>query len=176
MAFIRMTLVIRQASNLGEEKILARTDELTGLPNRRRLVAEISALSGVEGALLLLDLDGFKPVNDQYGHEMGDQILQQVAARFSRSLPTGSVLARLGGDEFGVIVLGSADTTLEVAHALRATLSYPFTVGGNQISISVSIGHVRNDKNGDLLQRADAAMYEAKRSGVAIVEAAVYQP
>jgi diguanylate cyclase (GGDEF)-like protein len=176
MAFIRMTLVIRQASNLGEEKILARTDELTGLPNRRRLVAEINALSGVEGALLLLDLDGFKPVNDQYGHEMGDQILRQVAARFSRSLPTGSVLARLGGDEFGVIVLGSPDITLEVAHALRATLSYPFTVRGNQISISVSIGHVRNDKNVDLLQRADAAMYEAKRTGVAIVEAAVYQP
>jgi diguanylate cyclase (GGDEF)-like protein len=176
MAFVRMTLVIRQASNLGEEKILARTDELTGLPNRRRLVAEISALSGVEGALLLLDLDGFKPVNDQYGHEMGDQILRQVATRFSRSLPTGSVLARLGGDEFGVIVLGNTDTTLEVAHALRATLSYPFTVGGNQISISVSIGHVRNDKSGDLLQRADAAMYEAKRTGVAIVQAPIYQP
>lgn len=174
MAFIRMTLVIRQASNLGEEKILARTDELTGLPNRRRLIAEISALSGVEGALLLLDLDGFKPVNDQYGHEMGDQILRQVAMRFSRSLPTGSVLARLGGDEFGVIVLGSPDITLEVAHALRATLSYPFTVGGNQISISVSIGHVRNDSDGDLLQRADAAMYEAKRSGLAIVDS--YQP
>ena len=176
MAFLRMTLVIRQASNLGEEKILARTDELTGLPNRRRLIAEIGSLSGVEGALLLLDLDGFKPVNDKYGHEMGDQILRQVAARFSRSLPTGSVLARLGGDEFGVIVLGGPDTTLEVAHALRATLSYPFTVGGNQISISVSIGHVRNDKNGDLLQRADAAMYEAKRSGLPIVEAAAYLP
>ena len=176
LAFIRMTLVIRQASNLGEEKILARTDELTGLPNRRRLIAEIGALSGVEGALLLLDLDGFKPVNDQFGHETGDQILRQVAARFSRSLPTGSVLARLGGDEFGVIVLGDESTTLEVAHALKATLSYPFAIGGNQISISVSIGHVRNDKNGDLLQRADAAMYEAKRSGVAIVEAAAYQP
>jgi len=176
LAFIRMTLVIRQASNLGEEKILARTDELTGLPNRRRLIAEIGALSGVEGALLLLDLDGFKPVNDQFGHETGDQILRQVAARFSRSLPTGSVLARLGGDEFGVIVLGDESTTLEVAHALKATLSYPFAVGGNQISISVSIGHVRNDKNGDLLQRADAAMYEAKRSGKAIVVAAVFQP
>jgi len=176
LAFIRMTLVIRQASNLGEEKILARTDELTGLPNRRRLIAEIGALSGVEGALLLLDLDGFKPVNDQFGHETGDQILRQVAVRFSRSLPTGSVLARLGGDEFGVIVLGDESTTLEVAHALKATLSYPFAVGGNQISISVSIGHVRNDKNGDLLQRADAAMYEAKRSGKAIVEAAVFQP
>lgn len=174
LAFIRMTLVIRQASNLGEEKILARTDELTGLPNRRRLIAEIGALSGVEGALLLLDLDGFKPVNDQYGHEMGDQILRQVATRFSRSLPTGSVLARLGGDEFGVIVLGNENTTLEVAHALKASLSYPFSIGGNQISISVSIGHVRNDKNGDLLQRADAAMYEAKRSGKSIVD--VYQP
>jgi len=176
LAFIRMTLVIRQASNLGEEKILARTDELTGLPNRRRLIAEIGALSGVEGALLLLDLDGFKPVNDQYGHEMGDQILRQVAQRFSRSLPTGSVLARLGGDEFGVIVLGDESTTIEVAHALKATLSYPFMLGENQISIGVSIGHVRNDKNGDLLQRADAAMYEAKRSGKSIVEAAVYQP
>jgi diguanylate cyclase (GGDEF)-like protein len=174
LAFIRMTLVIRQASNLGEEKILARTDELTGLPNRRRLIAEIGALSGVEGALLLLDLDGFKPVNDQYGHEMGDQILRQVATRFSRSLPTGSVLARLGGDEFGVIVLGNENTTLEVAHALKASLSYPFSISGNQISISVSIGHVRNDKNGDLLQRADAAMYEAKRSGKSIVD--VYQP
>lgn len=176
MAFLRMTLVIRQASNLGEEKILARTDELTGLPNRRRLIAEIGSLSGVEGALLLLDLDGFKPVNDRYGHEMGDQVLRQVAMRFSRSLPTGSVLARLGGDEFGVIVLGNQELTLEVAHALRATLSYPFTVGGNQISISVSIGHVRNDNDGDLLQRADAAMYEAKRSGVPIVEAASYLP
>jgi diguanylate cyclase (GGDEF)-like protein len=176
LAFIRMTLVIRQAGNLGEEKILARTDELTGLPNRRRLIAEIGALSGVEGALLLLDLDGFKPVNDQFGHETGDQILRQVAVRFSRSLPTGSVLARLGGDEFGVIVLGDESTTLEVAHALKATLSYPFAIGGNQISISVSIGHVRNDKNGDLLQRADAAMYEAKRSGKSIVEAAAYQP
>jgi diguanylate cyclase (GGDEF)-like protein len=107
---------------------------------------------------------------------MGDQILRQVAMRFGRSLPTGSVLARLGGDEFGVIVLGNESTTLEVAHALRASLSYPFSIGGNQISISVSIGHVRNDKDGDLLQRADAAMYEAKRSGISIVVAPAFQP
>ena len=173
LAFIRMTLVIRHANNLGEEKVLARTDELTGLPNRRRLIAELSTFEGVEGALLLLDLDGFKPVNDRYGHEMGDRILRQVAGRFSRSLPSGAILARLGGDEFGILVSGSDDATLELASALKATLSYPFVLDGNTISISVSIGHVRNDGAGDLLQRADMAMYEAKRANA---EAPVYLP
>lgn len=176
LAFIRMTLVIRQASSLSDEKVLARTDELTGLPNRRRLIAEIEAFSGVEGALMLLDLDGFKPINDKYGHEMGDIVLRQVAIRFSRSLPDGAVLARLGGDEFGVLVSGNSDLTREIANALHATLSYPFSINGNSIAISVSIGHVRNDLGGELLQRADSAMYEAKRSGLAIVEAAAYQP
>ena len=173
LAFIRMTLVIRQANNLGEEKVLARTDELTGLPNRRRLIAELSTFEGVEGALLLLDLDGFKPVNDRYGHEMGDRILRQVAQRFSRSLPTGAILARLGGDEFGILVTGSDDATLELASALKATLSYPFVLDGNTISISVSIGHVRNDGAGDLLQRADLEMYEVKRANA---DAPVYLP
>jgi diguanylate cyclase (GGDEF)-like protein len=173
LAFIRMTLVIRQANNLGEEKVLARTDELTGLPNRRRLIAELSTFNEVEGALLLLDLDGFKPVNDSYGHEMGDRILRQVAQRFSRSLPSGAILARLGGDEFGVIAAGSDDATLELASALKATLSYPFIINGKSISIGVSIGHVRNDGKGDLLHRADLAMYEAKRASA---EARAYQP
>jgi diguanylate cyclase (GGDEF)-like protein len=173
LAFIRMTLVIRQANNLGEEKVLARTDELTGLPNRRRLIAELASFEGIEGALLLLDLDGFKPVNDRYGHEMGDRILRQVAQRFSRSLPTGAILARLGGDEFGILVSGSDDATLELASALKATLSYPFVLDGNTISISVSIGHVRNDGDGDLLQRADMAMYEAKRASA---DAPAYLP
>jgi diguanylate cyclase (GGDEF)-like protein len=173
LAFIRMTLVIRQANNLGEEKVLARTDELTGLPNRRRLIAELSTFNEVEGALLLLDLDGFKPVNDSYGHEMGDRILRQVAQRFSRSLPSGAILARLGGDEFGVIAEGSDDATLELASALKATLSYPFIINGKSISIGVSIGHVRNDGKGDLLHRADLAMYEAKRASA---EARAYLP
>jgi diguanylate cyclase (GGDEF)-like protein len=173
LAFIRMTLVIRQANNLGEEKVLARTDDLTGLPNRRRLIAEIDSFNDLEGALLLLDLDGFKPVNDLYGHEMGDRILRQVSQRFSRSLPSGAILARLGGDEFGVIARGNDEATLELASALKATLSYPFFIDGKSISIGVSIGHVRNDGNGDLLHRADLAMYEAKRINA---EARAYQP
>ena len=169
LAFIRMTIVIRQARNLGEEKVLARTDELTGLPNRRRLVAELATYSETEGALLLLDLNEFKPVNDKYGHEVGDLILQQVAQRFSRSLPTGSVLARLGGDEFGVLINGSYETTLEAAFALQATLSYPFIIRGHTINIGVSIGHAHNDGENNLLERADAAMYEAKRTGAGVL-------
>ncbi len=169
LAFIRMTIVIRQARNLGEEKVLARTDELTGLPNRRRLVAELATYSETEGALLLLDLNEFKPVNDKYGHEVGDLILQQVAQRFSRSLPTGAVLARLGGDEFGVLINGSYETTLEAAFALQATLSYPFIIRGHSITIGVSIGHAHNDGENNLLERADAAMYEAKRTGAGVL-------
>ena len=171
LGFIRMTIVIRQARNLGEEKVLARTDELTGLPNRRRLVAELETFSQAEGALLLLDLNEFKPVNDQHGHEVGDLILQQVAQRFSRSLPTGAVLARLGGDEFGVLVTGNYETTLEAAYALQATLSYPFVIRGKSIMIGVSIGHAHNDGENNLLERADAAMYEAKRTGAGVIPA-----
>ena len=171
LAFIRMTIVIRQARNLGEEKVLARTDELTGLPNRRRLVAELATYSETEGALLLLDLNAFKPVNDQYGHEVGDLILQQVAQRFSRSLPTGAVLARLGGDEFGVLINGSYERTLEAAFALQATLSYPFIIRGHSITIGVSISHSHNDCENSLLERADAAMYEAKRTGAGVIQA-----
>ncbi|CAN2173316.1 GGDEF domain [Candidatus Nanopelagicaceae bacterium] len=171
MALFRMTIVIRQAKNLGEEKVLARTDDITGLPNRRRLIAELATFSKTEGALLLLDLDEFKPVNDSYGHEVGNVVLQQVAQRFTRSLPTGSVLARLGGDEFGVLINGSYEETLEAAYALQATCSYPFLVEGHSIKIGVSIGHVQNDDAGDLLERADAAMYEAKRNGVGVVQA-----
>jgi len=172
LAFIRMTIVIREARTLGEEKVLARTDELTGLPNRRRLVAELATFSKTEGALLLLDLNEFKPVNDNYGHEIGDQILQQVSQRFSRSLPTGSVLARLGGDEFGVLINGNYEQTLEAAYALQATLTYPFVIKGVEITIGVSIGHAHNDGESNLLERADAAMYEAKRNGEGVVTSA----
>ena len=170
LAFIRMAVVLRHSRNLGEERVLARTDELTGLPNRRRLIAELNTFGETEGALLLLDLNGFKPINDQYGHLAGDKVLRQVATRFSRSLPTGAVLARLGGDEFGVLINGSYESTMEIAHALNATLSYPITIDGLSLNLSVAIGHVQNDGKGDLLHRADEAMYIAKRQGEAIFQ------
>lgn len=164
LAFIRMTIALRQSRTIGEERLLARTDELTGLPNRRRFIAELQELANTpDGALLLLDLDGFKPINDQFGHEVGDQLLRQVSTRFMRALPQGSLLARLGGDEFGAIVRGNYEVTFEVALALRATLSYPFSISGREIHVGVSVGHVGNDGATNLLRRADNAMYQAKR-------------
>ena len=168
LAFIRMSIALNQARNIGHERILARTDELTMLPNRRRLIAEIQNFAKRQGSLLLLDLDGFKPVNDTYGHEAGDRVLQQVAQRFTRALPAGSLLARLGGDEFGVLVDGSQTAVMEMALALRGTLSYPFLIDGHEISIGVSIGIADNDGADDLLLRADNAMYAAKRQALGV--------
>lgn len=170
LAFIRMNTALSEARTLVDERNLARTDELTGLANRRRLLSEIENFSHVEGALLLLDLNQFKPVNDSYGHEVGDLLLREVARRFTRVIPEGSILARLGGDEFGVLIPGSIDHTLESAHALRACLSYPCQVKGLSISVGVSIGHVYNDGGGNLLKRADDAMYRAKQMEIGVVQ------
>ena len=171
LAFVRMTIALRQARAIGEERMLARTDELTGLPNRRRFITELKSLDqspSVESALLLLDLDGFKPINDKHGHEVGDLLLREVSNRFARALPHGSLLARLGGDEFGVILHGDSKSMFETALAIRATLSYPFSIADTQISVGVSIGYVGNDGAGDLLKRADSAMYHAKREGIGV--------
>ena len=168
LAFIRMAIALTQAKNIGQERLLARTDELTGLPNRRRLITEIDSFIEKEGALLLMDLDGFKPINDTHGHETGDKILQQVALRFERALPHGALLARLGGDEFGVLYEGGQDSAVEVALALRATLSYPFHINNQEIQLGVSIGVAKNTGEKDLLLRADNAMYKAKREGLGV--------
>ena len=170
LAFIRMSIALHQARNIGQERVLARTDELTTLPNRRRLISEIQNFAARTGSLLLLDLDGFKPVNDSYGHEVGDKVLQQVAQRFSRALPSNALLARLGGDEFGVLIDGSNESVMETALALRGTLSYPFVIDGHEISIGVSIGIADNDGADDLLLRADNAMYSAKRQALGVCQ------
>ena len=170
LAFVRMSIALSQARNIGHERVLARTDELTTLPNRRRLISEIQSFATRKGSLLLLDLDGFKPVNDSYGHEVGDKVLQQVAQRFTRALPNNALLARLGGDEFGILVDGSQDSVMEIALALRGTLSYPFVIDGHEISIGVSIGIADNDGADDLLLRADNAMYSAKRQALGVCQ------
>ena len=174
LAFLRMALALRDAKMVSEDREHARTDELTGLPNRRRFIAELELLRRRTGTLLLLDLDGFKAVNDTYGHEVGDQLLKQITLRFNRVLPNGVLIARLGGDEFGVVVYGQRNIGNDVALALRATCTYPFTLSVGNVKVGVSIGSVTTEgptsTKEALLKRADTAMYEAKRNGTGYVQ------
>ena len=172
LAFLRMAVAMADARKMSEEQILARTDELTGLANRRRFISEFEKFQKSPGSLLILDLDGFKPVNDQLGHDVGDQLLAQVAQRLERVMPRGALLARLGGDEFGALVPGYEG--VEVAVALRASLEFPFNVAGHEIKLGVSIGEAFSASESDgqsLLRRADEAMYRAKREKIGIARA-----
>jgi diguanylate cyclase (GGDEF)-like protein/PAS domain S-box-containing protein len=145
---------------------LANLDELTGLPNRRALEDELERRlrSGGELALLFLDLDRFKDVNDSLGHLVGDRFLTEIGHRLRRSCRSNDFVARLAGDEFIVIT----DTTPEVvADRIRSELAMPLDVGDVVLSAQASIGVTRatpRDSAVTLLGRADAAMYEAKRS------------
>ena len=155
----------------------ATTDPLTGLANRawlhetldERLASEQAP--GGKAALLFLDLDGFKHVNDQRGHAVGDALLGDVAARISHSVREQDLVARHGGDEF-VIVLDKLDNPA-VAHAVAArvieAIDMPFTVDGAKLKLGVSIGIAFYPEHGhtgaELLARADYAMYRAKSQG-----------
>lgn len=165
-SFFRMALALMQSEKHLASENLAKIDDLTGLPNRRRFISEVENFQN--GSILLMDLDGFKPVNDNYGHQTGDEILRQVASRFLKAIPGQSLLARLGGDEFAVLTHGGYEEAMELAMALRATLSYPFNIDGAVIRVDVSIGFVSNDGKSDLMSRADTAMYKAKQARVGV--------
>lgn len=161
-------------------------DALTGLPNRAMFDALLdnarSTGSGADGpvAVLFIDLDAFKDVNDSLGHAAGDTLLVQVAARLRAALPVVDTLARLGGDEFGVLLLGRDEVDATgIAADLLAALEQPLDVGDHRLIVSASIGiAVAHDADAvaDLLPWADVAMYRAKRvrrSGFAIYDRAL---
>ncbi len=148
-------------------------DELTGLPNRRHLYMsleeQMATVSSADGfALLLIDLDRFKEVNDVLGHQSGDELLCQVAKRFGREVREHDVLTRLGGDEFAVLVSGrnGAEAGLEIARRLSASLDREFLLSGVPVHVEASIGIARYPHDGRdataLLRCADSAMYAAK--------------
>ncbi len=149
----------------------AHHDALTGLPNRALLLKRAAAAMAVPGdrpALLFLDLNGFKPVNDRLGHEMGDVLLRLVGERLTHLAPDGCLVARLGGDEFTLLLSGSM--TEGDAEALSATvwdrIREPFELNGDVVHISTSIGVAFGEAgmaHAELIRRADVAMYEAKR-------------
>jgi diguanylate cyclase (GGDEF)-like protein len=155
-------------------------DALTGLPNRtllyERCEKAIAAAkrNGRTAALLLIDLDRFKEVNDTLGHDHGDKLLVDVARRLERIVRRGDVLARLGGDEFAVLLADVPHRGIvgEIATRLHATLEQPFELRGVAVDLEASVGVALSPLHGDdvttLLRRADVAMYEAKHSGTRI--------
>ena len=151
---------------------LAYHDALTGLPNRtlfyRRLgnaVGNVTPRSGC--AVLCLDLDGFKPINDSLGHAAGDALLRQFAERLSGSLGPEDSAARMGGDEFAVLHHGSVASASAVATRITDAMQYPFDLDGDVVSMAVSVGIAATEDNGTdidtLLHQADLALYAAKR-------------
>jgi diguanylate cyclase (GGDEF)-like protein len=168
-AMLRLLWTANENAGLEFARKLAVTDDLTGLGNRRRLwTAMRAACSRRERfAMLMVDLDGFKEVNDALGHAAGDVLLRAVADRFSRLVRPDDVLARLGGDEFGVLVRGCHEDGARVfARRLGEVLQADFAVQGISISVAASVGiaiAIGDETAPELLRRADVAMYTAKR-------------
>ncbi len=169
----------------------AEHDPLTDLPNRALFTKRVGqALSGCRAsdrrtAVLFIDLDGFKAVNDTIGHQAGDALLIQAARRLQDAVRQGDTASRLGGDEFAALIVGDGtrDHTarehqiFELADRLRVTLSQPYSIDGNDVRVAASIGVAFAEPGlgaGELLRNADLAMYRAKAAGKGRVE--LYAP
>ncbi|MBL7257450.1 putative bifunctional diguanylate cyclase/phosphodiesterase [Paractinoplanes lichenicola] len=171
----RVFEALRELESIGRERHSeARRDPLTGLANRRAVHEHIDQLLSRTRprpiAMLLLDLDKFKEVNDSYGHPAGDQLLQLASGRLKQVTRQSDLLGRLGGDEFVLVMSGeslTADEADRLAARIRAELLKPFLIDGVQITIDVSIGiaHDGGEDADSLFQHADIAMYNAKRAG-----------
>ncbi|WP_104523582.1 putative bifunctional diguanylate cyclase/phosphodiesterase [Blastococcus atacamensis] len=171
---VRIAVTFREVREYNQVKLESRTDELTGLANRRALLEQAQRVVTSAGeerpaALLLLDLDGFKEINDSLGHSAGDDLLRQVGPRLRGSLRSGDVLARLGGDEFAVLMpAAESDEARALAERLREQLLAPFTVADVRLHVGVSIGVATTPAPAatvqELLHCADVAMYSAKRA------------
>lgn len=157
---------------------LAMTDPLTNLLNRRAVkekTAELAARAAKRGksvAFLMVDLDGFKKINDLYGHESGDQLLREVADRMRDVIPPSSVIARLGGDEFGICLVFEPEypeTVDRIAEEIVQNLAKPIQVAETDQAVTASIGIAKPDLDCDsmdmLMRRADIALYATKKNG-----------
>jgi len=172
------TVFVRDITERMEQRAIleyqATHDALTGLKNRFQLRRSLDQMLGDETAaqigvaLLLIDLDKFKEINDTMGHGIGDQILKQVARRFESCVDGGAVLARIGGDEFAIAVQVQREKAVDLAERLLASMESPFPIGDVAFEIGASIGVAGYPQDADsatrLLQNADTAMYAAKQN------------
>ncbi len=175
-AICRMVVAFRDARGLPEARRLAGTDDLTALPNRRRFMALTEAAitaSGNSGrglAVLMLDLDNFKQLNDTLGHHAGDELLRKIGPRLQHALRHLHTVGRLGGDEFAVLVYPAPgeEAIVQIAQDILGALREPFTVSELSLRVTGSLGiasfpdHARDAA--ELMRHADIAMYQAKTS------------
>jgi diguanylate cyclase (GGDEF)-like protein len=185
LLLLPLFLVYKTASISMQREEQALHDALTGLANRQLLLARTSEILeelrqvGGRLALVLLDLDRFKEINDTLGHPVGDRVLQVVSSRIQETVRPGDLVARLGGDEFAVLLRGIEDESIvhEVAERVRAALHEPISLEGTLIDLDASIGIAIFPDHGEdfdqLHRRADVAMYVAKSEGggVAVYDA-----
>ncbi|ABS01579.1 putative bifunctional diguanylate cyclase/phosphodiesterase [Kineococcus radiotolerans] len=162
---VRVVHLVRELAQLAESRQQALTDELTGVGNRRALLRVLGGLvaDGRSAALLLLDVDRFKEVNDRQGHHAGDDLLRRVVAATRRALPADAVLTRTGGDEFAVVLPDRDEASaVEVARAVHAAVVADAEIGLSVGVRSLPAGGFDPDR---LLRQADTAMYAAKTAG-----------
>jgi len=171
-----------EGRQLADLALASRRDPLTGLPNRRAFEEDLArevaraARGGGPLAVVMLDVDRFKVVNDGYGHAVGDVVLRAVAARAQGAVRAGDVVARLGGEELGVLLPGAdLSCAAEVAERIRAALAaLPVDAGGHALSVTASLGcatFAPGEAPEALVARADARLYDAKRDGRNLVRA-----
>jgi diguanylate cyclase (GGDEF)-like protein len=158
-------------SEIRKLRKLALQDPLTGLANRRALVSALSRSTFGEGnqhALLLIDLDRFKQINDQYGHAVGDRVLHVVANRLAKAIRPGDLVGRLGGDEFAVLSYAvDRDAASTIGSRIVEAMRKEVSIGGHAFRVGVSVGVALIPQAGitaeEILENADIAMYAAKR-------------
>lgn len=156
---------------------LAHTDNLTGLDNRYSLMKSLERSllcqkrENFRLAFLMLDLDGFKQVNDSFGHPTGDSLLKEVAKKLKNTFRESDIIARVGGDEFSVILekVASKEVLVPLANKIIAEFSEPFIIDNQSFTIGISIGIAISSSSGcsseDIIKQADAALYQVKKSG-----------
>jgi diguanylate cyclase (GGDEF)-like protein len=166
---LRRVIAAREEAQ-AQAQVLARHDVLTGLANRRVLREAIASGEGGPHALMLVDLDRFKPVNDVHGHPAGDLVLCEVSSRLTKLAQQRGVVARLGGDEFALFIpRRDHHEVMRTAQQIITTLSMPYDIGGIQVTIGATVGVALTPDDGtdasSLLRCADIALYRGKKEG-----------